>query len=581
MSMIDDSQLIDLLAKSDAISKKDLRKGVALAQKRGKALYETLVEHELIDERALVKGIGKFLNVRPVWLGDRTPDEEVTDRVPRSLALRNKVLPLKVESGSDSDRLVLAMYDPLDVLAMDEVASHTGVDVRPVLAGPGDLARALERVYGAAPEEEDSAELDFLEQAASGEFDATDFEDELLDDVADDGLEDDSWATFFDQAEDVDMTEDSAVISRDMKDRAISSVLDAVDPQDDDEADGEDSLKSLDEPLSKSQITGGIQPDLADWEVDGALDGQDTATDYAKIGQLFVYSPEKAAAQSEATDEKKESKKPKEKKSQKAKEQESQKAEKQESQESESKPEPEDESDRTMAGVGIGDEPSKAAAIITPKKKLDKPKLDKQKLDKQKLDKKSAPNEVADEPSDADEEPVDRTSVSASPFGMGSDELSEVSEPLELEEVVELDDVVELEEEIELEDEDDEDEFEDTGSHTAFGFGPASLLAESEASEADDEPAAERKESEDGFSDVRSTQKNHAVVFEKAKKMNDVQDPSELFATRMAELADLDERHKELLANAAPSELIYATVLALAQSDVLDVRELLEYLGPV
>jgi hypothetical protein len=574
MSMIDDSQLIDLLAKSDAISKKDLRKGVALAQKRGKALYETLVEHELIDERALVKGIGKFLNVRPVWLGDRTPDEEVTDRVPRSLALRNKVLPLKVESGSDSDRLVLAMYDPLDVLAMDEVASHTGVDVRPVLAGPGDLARALERVYGAAPEEEDSAELDFLEQAASGEFDATDFEDELLDDVADDGLEDDSWATFFDQAEDVDMTEDSAVISRDMKDRAISSVLDAVDPQDDDEADGEDSLKSLDEPLSKSQITGGIQPDLADWEVDGALDGQDTATDYAKIGQLFVYSPEKAAAQSEATDEKKESKE--------AKDKTSEKAEKQESQESESKPEPEDESDRTMAGVGIGDEPSKAAAIITPKKKLDKPKLDKQKLDK-----KSEPNEVADEPSDADDEPSDKTSVSASPFGMGSDELSEVSEPLELEEVVELDDVVELEEEIELEDEDDEDEFEDTGSHTAFGFGPASLLAESEssesseASEADDEPAAERKESEDGFSDVRSTQKNHAVVFEKAKKMNDVEDPSELFAARMAELADLDERHKELLANAAPSELIYATVLALAQSDVLDVRELLEYLGPV
>lgn len=562
--MIDDSQLIDLLATSDAIAKKDLRRGVHLAKKSGKALYETLVEHELIDERALVKGIGKLLNVRPVWLGERTPAEQVTDRVPRSLALRNKVLPLKVESGSESDRLVLAMYDPLDVLAMDEIASHTGVDVRPVLAGPGDLKRALERVYGAEPEEaDDSTELDLLEQAVSGEFDAQDFEDEF-DAVGEEGLDDDSWATFFDQAEDVDYTEDSSVISRDMKDRAISSVLDAVDPPEEDDDDEEDSLKSLDEPLSKSQITGGIQPDLADWEVDGALEGQSANTDYAKIGQLFVYSPEKAAAQSVAE----ESEEATEQKSDEAKKQKSEEAKEQESEERE-----DGVSDRTMAGVGIGDEPSKAAAIITPKKKKKKKKL--------------APAAVAEEPSEADEdsddqepedqEPADKTSVSASPFGMGDHEPSEASESEDLNEV---------EEEIELVDEvdDEDDDFEDTGSHTAFGFGPASLRADSDFETEPEDAAPEFAEAapvaaeSSGSSDIRSTQKNHAVVFEKAKKLTDEADLNEVFVARLTELADLDEQHQALLANASPAELIYATVLALAQSDALDVRELLEFL---
>ncbi|MFW6057626.1 MAG: hypothetical protein ACOC9W_02110, partial [Persicimonas sp.] len=198
--MIDDSQLVEKLAKSDAISNRDLRSGLDFAKDDGTSLYEALIAHELIDERLLVKLVARLLNVPPVWLGDRTPSADVTESIPRSLAVRNRVLPLKREKSKEGERLVLAMLDPLDVLAMDEVASHTGVDVRPVFAGPLDLRGGLERAYGPAPIEDadEAASLEALEQAASGKVEV---DEDLVDDELDDGLTDDSWASFFDEAE--------------------------------------------------------------------------------------------------------------------------------------------------------------------------------------------------------------------------------------------------------------------------------------------------------------------------------------------------------------------------------------------
>jgi hypothetical protein len=388
MSMIDDSKLVDQLVRSDVVSEKDLRHGLNLAKERGKSLYETLIAAELVDERTLIKSVGKLLNIPPVWLGERTPDAQVTERIPRSLAVRNNVLPLKTESGADQEQLVLAMADPLDVLAMDEIASHAGVSVRPVLAGLGDLARALERVYGAdeLDPSEDTSSLDALEQAAAGEgesgaggFGADDSSFGELDSSEIDGepggLNDDSWASFFDDAEDVDYTEDSAVISRDMQDRAISSILDAVDSEVDDDitensdAEDEDSLKSLDEPLSRSQITGGIEPDLGDWELDGALDG-DKSKDYAKIGHLFVYSPEKAPDQSSEAEVVEDSDASDADTSDTGEEKEDEEKEDEEKEDEEKEPELKDDELKNdkPAGPGLGNEPS--AAIINPLKKL-------------------------------------------------------------------------------------------------------------------------------------------------------------------------------------------------------------------
>jgi hypothetical protein len=71
------------------------------------------------------------------------------------------VLPITIEVDRGIERLVLAMSDPMDMVAMDEIADHTGIDIRPLLAGPGILTRTLEKVYP-EPDEESEVELDAM-----------------------------------------------------------------------------------------------------------------------------------------------------------------------------------------------------------------------------------------------------------------------------------------------------------------------------------------------------------------------------------------------------------------------------------
>jgi hypothetical protein len=477
------------------------------------------------------------------------------------------------------------MADPLDVLAMDEIASHTGVDVRPVLAGLGDLARGLERVYGAdgLQKPQDASSLDALEQAASGaagpfegdtvgdgltgdsssvvelgEADVIDA-DMIEADLSDDALEieggdlnEDSWAAFFDEAEDVDYTEDSAVISRDMQDRAISSILDAVDSESEDDSDDErkkdeeDSLKSLDEPLSRSQITGGIEPDLGAWEVDGALDGQQSK-DYAKIGHLFVYSPEKAAAASEAeiVEEDGEDGEDKEEKKKTSKEEQDSSEEKRD----EGKTPDEEKSGEKAERSGLGNEPS--AAIINPLKKLKpkaKPVVEESSPEDELDDDELVGADLADEESEAD----DKTSVGGG-FFESEDTLKEAEAPSESSQASEVS-------ESEVDDDDD------TSSNTAFGFGPASLLA--------DESEAEPDESESDAEQEPAPASNEPTPDELVASGS----TREAFMARLTELAGLDEESRRLIKGASGDDLIYAVVLALAQTDVLDVRDLMEYL---
>ena len=64
--------------------------------------------------------------------------------VPAELANKHKVLPLQ-RSGNV---LTLAMSDPTDIFAMDDVRFHTGYNIDPVVSSEMGLIRAIERYYG-------------------------------------------------------------------------------------------------------------------------------------------------------------------------------------------------------------------------------------------------------------------------------------------------------------------------------------------------------------------------------------------------------------------------------------------------
>jgi len=88
------------------------------------------------------------LNIPCVSLKEFKGTEDVIDLLSAELAKRYKVIPLGLDKSQRS--LYLAMANPIDVFAMDEVSTTTGCDVMAFLAGPLDIAQALERCYGRA-----------------------------------------------------------------------------------------------------------------------------------------------------------------------------------------------------------------------------------------------------------------------------------------------------------------------------------------------------------------------------------------------------------------------------------------------
>ncbi len=76
------------------------------------------------------------------------PDHTVFALIPAEIARRHEVLPLSKVGGS----LTLAMADPTDVAAMDEVKFRTGLNIEPVVAGYSHMTAALDKAYGSGEE---------------------------------------------------------------------------------------------------------------------------------------------------------------------------------------------------------------------------------------------------------------------------------------------------------------------------------------------------------------------------------------------------------------------------------------------
>ncbi len=243
--MIDDAQLVQRLLQAGLMDEPTVKEGFRRRGDSKKSLYHVFIHERLIDEATLVRLAASLLNVPSVSLDNVILASDLIDLVPLSIANRNHVIPLRVVEENGQLELILGMADPLDVLAMDEISTHTGIDIHPVLVGPLALAAAIKRNYSIA-------EIDDLVD---------------LGDVAIDALEDASWAEFFDSAEAMGQIEDSSVISQSMRDRPTTDVFEIAD-------NGGDlpSLDLLESDLMQAPIN--AEPtSLESWDLDDAITG--------------------------------------------------------------------------------------------------------------------------------------------------------------------------------------------------------------------------------------------------------------------------------------------------------------------
>ena len=134
-------QLADILLDDGLVDETQLAAAYDEHQRGGRSLGRVLVEHGVISESQLVAALAEQIGLPFVDLGAHQVDAAATSVVPAAICRRHAVLPIGFADG----RLVLAMADPANVFAMDDVRSLTGLEPRPVVATRDDLLAAIER----------------------------------------------------------------------------------------------------------------------------------------------------------------------------------------------------------------------------------------------------------------------------------------------------------------------------------------------------------------------------------------------------------------------------------------------------
>ena len=137
-------KLGDLLVQTGSLAAEDLQTVLKEQRNSKKRLGEILVDKKLLTERQLAEVLSRQLKIPLISLARYRPMGEALRLVPESVARRLELVPLAI---LDNNRLMVAMADPLNILAVDEIRILTGMDVEIGIATPMEIFRDLDRFY--------------------------------------------------------------------------------------------------------------------------------------------------------------------------------------------------------------------------------------------------------------------------------------------------------------------------------------------------------------------------------------------------------------------------------------------------
>jgi type IV pilus assembly protein PilB len=144
-------QLGDILIEGGLVNQQQLSAAYEAHQLNGRSLGRVLVEQGVLSEGQLVAALATQIGLRFVDLTEFSVDGSAISRVPDSVCRRYTALPVGYEDG----KLLVAMADPANVFAIDDIRSITGMDVKPAVATRADLLAAIDRYHRADNELDD------------------------------------------------------------------------------------------------------------------------------------------------------------------------------------------------------------------------------------------------------------------------------------------------------------------------------------------------------------------------------------------------------------------------------------------
>jgi type IV pilus assembly protein PilB len=158
-------RLGDALIQEGLINEEQLQQALALQKKSGKRLGAVLVEMHLVTEQDIVQILSKQLKIPFIDLSNYLIDPVIAKLVPEHIAKRHMLIPI----NKVGNKLTVAMVDPLNIIAIDDIQLMSGLMVKPVVATQTDINKALQDAYGAVAKQDELMEkLDDIGKDAEG-----------------------------------------------------------------------------------------------------------------------------------------------------------------------------------------------------------------------------------------------------------------------------------------------------------------------------------------------------------------------------------------------------------------------------
>ena len=145
-------RLGQLLTELGVIDEHQLQSALGHQKQWGGKLGAVLVQKGFCAEEAMVSALAKHLGMPRVRLAEVKVDPRAVKYVSKQIAEKLHVLPYEISGSGRSEVVTVAMSDPTDLAAVDQLAFHTGKRIKPMLAGDGEIVSAIHAHYGGGDE---------------------------------------------------------------------------------------------------------------------------------------------------------------------------------------------------------------------------------------------------------------------------------------------------------------------------------------------------------------------------------------------------------------------------------------------
>src|SRR5437899_78470 len=143
-------KLGEVLLKENLISADQLKEALDHQKQAGGRLGNSLVKLGFLSDDEVTAVLSRQYGVPSINLNYFEVDQNVIKLVPMETASKYQILPLSRVGSS----LTVAMVDPTNVFAMDDIKFMTGFNIEPVVASESSIMAGIEKAYGSSQEED-------------------------------------------------------------------------------------------------------------------------------------------------------------------------------------------------------------------------------------------------------------------------------------------------------------------------------------------------------------------------------------------------------------------------------------------